>query len=352
MQAHLPDDDPLMDDLARHSSLVSDAMRRVLDAQSEPREFYGMMRYHLGWVDERLRPIAAPGGKGLRASLLLLVNAALGGDEATAVPLAAAIELLHNFSLVHDDIEDGGTMRRHRAALWSIWGAPLGINAGDGLFSIAHLALFGSSLRQSEPGRFIEVLHRFEHTVLHLCEGQHMDMTFEGMTEVSVDEYVRMIAGKSAALIASAAWIGARAVPTADDDTAEVAGRFGQELGLAFQMQDDILGIWGDEAVTGKSTVSDIASRKKTLPVLLAMAHARGRARERLRELYSRRGDGEVAECEILTILDGTDARVRANEYLQRHVDAAMQALDDLRLPPVAEQRLRRFAGLFVNRSA
>src|SRR5205823_9680425 len=114
--------------LARYAALVDAQMQHVLAAFTEPRGFYGMMRYHLGWVDERLQPVAAAHGKGLRAALLLLVNNAFGGDEATALPLAAAIELLHNFSLVHDDVEDGGALRRHRPTLWSLWGAPLSIN--------------------------------------------------------------------------------------------------------------------------------------------------------------------------------------------------------------------------------
>src|SRR2546422_454311 len=118
--------------LARYAALVDAQMRHVLAAYTEPHGFYGVMRYHLGWVDERLEPVAAVHGKGLRAALLLLVNGALGGDEATALPLAAAIELLHNFSLVHDDVEDGSAMRRHRPTLWSLWGAPLSIHPGGG----------------------------------------------------------------------------------------------------------------------------------------------------------------------------------------------------------------------------
>src|SRR5918912_3567163 len=120
--------DPLGADLARYAALVDAQTRHVLAAYTEPRGFYGMMRYHLGWVDERLQPVAAAQGKGLRAALLLLVNDGFGGDEAAALPLAAAVELLHNFSLVHDDVEDQGAMRHHRPTLWSRWGAPLSIN--------------------------------------------------------------------------------------------------------------------------------------------------------------------------------------------------------------------------------
>jgi geranylgeranyl diphosphate synthase type I len=337
--------------LARYAALVDTQMRHTLAAYTEPRGFYGMMRYHLGWVDERLEPVAAARGKGLRAALLLLVNGALGGDEATALPLAAAIELLHNFSLVHDDVEDRGALRHHRPTLWARWGAPLSINVGDGLFALAHLALLDSPLCRAAPERFIGIVRQFEETTLRLCEGQHLDMTFESRDEVSVAEYLHMIAAKTAALIAAAAWIGARAA-NATQQQVQAAHDFGRELGLAFQMQDDILGIWGDEALTGKSAASDIAARKKTLPVLLAMTCAERAARHRLRTLYAQRNGDEASLQAIMAALDGTRARDLTAEYLRRHWDAAMAALERIGLAPEAQDRLRAFARLFVDRSA
>jgi geranylgeranyl diphosphate synthase, type I len=337
--------------LARYAALVDTQMRHVLAAYTEPHGFYGMMRYHLGWVDERLEPVAAARGKGLRAALLLLVNGALGGDEATALPLAAAVELLHNFSLVHDDVEDRGALRHHRPTLWALWGAPLSINAGDGLFALAHLALLDSPLCRAAPDRFIGILRQFEETTLRLCEGQHLDMTFESLDDVSVDEYLHMIAAKTAALIAAAGWIGARAA-NATQQQVQAAHDFGRELGLAFQMQDDILGIWGDEALTGKSAASDIAARKKTLPVLLAMTCADRARRDRLRTLYAQRNGDDAGPQAIMAALDGTRARDRTDEYLRRYWDAAMAALERIGLPPEAQERLRAFARLFVDRSA
>src|ERR671930_56144 len=272
--------------LARYTALGDTQMRHTLAAYTEPRGFYGMMRYHLGWVDERLEPVAAAPGQGPR----------------TALPLAAAVELLHNFSLVHDDVEDRGALRHHRPPLWARWGAPLSINAGDGLFALAHLALLGSPLCRAAPDRFIGIVRQFEETTLRLCEGQHLDMTFESVDDVSVDEYLHMIAGKTAALIAAAAWIGARAA-NATQQQVQAAHDFGRELGLAFQMQDDILGIWGDEALTGKSAASDIAARKKTLPVLLAMTCADHAARDRLRTLYAQRNGDDAGPQAIMAAL-------------------------------------------------
>jgi geranylgeranyl diphosphate synthase type I len=276
------------------------------------------------------------------------MNEACGGAEPEATPLAAAVELLHNFSLVHDDIEDGSDTRRHRPTAWSLWGAPLTINMGDGMHALAHLALHQSSLRRSAPARFVEITQGFAQAALRLCEGQHLDMSFEQAPQVTVEQYLCMIGGKSATLIAAAAWMGAYAAGTAIEQ-AQYARRFGFELGMAFQMQDDILGIWGNEAVTGKSAVSDIASRKKTLPILLAMADPR--EGERLRALYSPAADA-VETQEILAILDRTGAREQTAAFLRRHRDAGLEALRQMDLPTAMYEHLLSVARLFVDRAS
>jgi geranylgeranyl diphosphate synthase type I len=361
-------DDTLAETLARHHELVRREIEAVLGAHEphEPREprgadegsdqYYGIMRYHLGLASADLKPMAAPVGKGLRGALLLLVARAFDGDARDVAPLAAAVELLHNFSLVHDDIEDGSATRRHRATVWSIWGAPIGINAGDGLYALAHLALYRSPLRDSNSRALIDVARTFEEAALHLAEGQHRDMTLQaaGVSDVSVDDYLRMIDGKTATLIAAAASIGARAAGAGATQVGR-AGRFGRELGLAFQMQDDILGIWGDERVTGKSAVSDIATRKKTLPVLLALAHAAPDDRARLRALYARPGDSaaDAADtADILALLDRAGARDVARDYLRRHREAALQVLAEMDLPDAASAPLRAFERRFAERTA
>lgn len=337
--------------LERFADLTGDALGRLLDRFTNVPEFYGMMRYHVGWVDERFQPVSATRGKGLRAAFLMLVNEAIGGDESAAVPLAVAVELLHNFSLVHDDIEDGSTLRRHRATMWSIWGAPLSINVGDGLYAAAHLAMLESPLRTKAPEQFIDIIEVFEHTALRLCEGQHDDMTLERSADASVDDYIRMISGKTAALIGCCASIGARCAGATPDQTA-AAARFGRDLGLAFQIQDDILGIWGDEAVTGKSASSDIASRKKSLPVVLAMTRAEAGMRDHLHTLYSSRDHAEDDAGAALAILNASGARALSARYLHRYRSSALAALRDMRLDPEPEGLLRQFAELFIDRSA
>jgi len=343
--------------LGNHADLVSTAMHRVLARyDSTPTNgFYDLVRYHLGLLDADLRPTGGrPGGKGLRASLVMLLAEMFGGEAALedAAPLAAAVELLHNFSLLHDDIEDGSATRRHRPTVWSLWGAPLAINAGDGLYALAHIALLDAPLRRSAPATFIDVLEHFENVTLRLCEGQHLDMGLEDrdVAEVSVETYLTMIDGKSASLIGSSSWMGAVA-GGASAAQADLAYRWGVQIGMAFQMQDDVLGIWGDEGVTGKSAASDIASRKKTLPVLLALEHAPAAEGETLRDLYrTPRADGR--DDAILALLDRVGARSLTRAYLTRYQDDAAQALTALDLSPHAYALLARFAQRFIDRPA
>lgn len=228
---------------------------------------YGMMRYHLGWADEALRPQVAPSGKRLRPILCLLACAEMGGDPSQALPAAAAIELLHNFSLIHDDVEDGDELRRHRPTVWRLWGVPLAINAGDGMFALAYAAVQRLSGRGVPAAAVLAVLDRFTQTCLALTEGQYLDISFEGRAHVSVAEYMRMIQGKTAALVGAATAIGGLLGGASAEQEGDLL-QFGEATGLAFQIQDDILGIWGDPAVTGKAAGNDILRRKKSLPMV------------------------------------------------------------------------------------
>ena len=239
---------------------------------SEPAARFGaMLEYHLGWRGPDLQPLErpAPAGKRLRPALALLVCEAACGAIEPARDAAVAVELIHNFSLVHDDIQDHSALRRHRPTLWSLWGMPQGINAGDALFALAQITLLraGTALAAQQTAE----LNR---TALLLAEGQFLDIALQqGDTPATLEAYETMIARKTGVLFACACRLGAMAAeaPSAAQDA---YAAYGMALGLAFQEQDDLLGIWGAAAETGKPQAADIVERKRGLPAAIALGQA------------------------------------------------------------------------------
>jgi geranylgeranyl diphosphate synthase, type I len=247
--------------------------------QPNTQPFHEMLTYHMGWTGESAGPDAT--GKRIRPLMVLLCTAASGGDWKKALPAAAAIELVHNFSLVHDDIQDNSPKRRGRDTAWTKWGAPLAINVGDALFVLSNQAII--DLKEDHPAETVvkaaDILHN---TCLELTRGQFLDMSYEKRTDLTTDDYWPMIAGKTAALLSACCHLGAL-LGGADEEKQDSYRSFGQYLGLAFQVQDDVLGIWGNEAVTGKSAASDLVEGKNSLPVLAGLS-ANGEFAERWRK--------------------------------------------------------------------
>src|SRR4051795_2794353 len=271
---------PLLEAAALIADTEAEILRVVGDGDPTTTGVYEMIRYHLG-----LDRADAPAGKRMRPLLGLLAYASIAGDYRRALPGAAAVELGHNFSLVHDDIEDGDRERHHRPTVWALHGIPQAINTGDMLFSLSRMALHRLSDLGFSDAKVLRLMRLYDETCVALCEGQFIDIrTSESDQMMSVDLYFDMIGRKTAALIAAS--IEAGALLASDDD--EVIARyrgFGWALGLAFQLNDDLLGIWGPEQTTGK-VPSDVVHRKKTLPVIYAFEHAGPEDRERLTALY------------------------------------------------------------------
>lgn len=311
-----------------------------------------MMRYHMGWLDEGLQPSASGHGKRIRPVLCLLACEASGGDFHIALPAAAAVELLHNFTLIHDDIEDASTHRRHRHTVWKLWGVPQAINAGDGMFAVAHLALLEIAKSPLFPRVVVDLLQVFERTILKVCEGQFLDLSYEARLDVTVDEYIGMIECKTAALIECAMRMGAMTAP----EGALTAGHLaeaGRLLGLAFQAKDDELGVWGEEQATGKPSGGDIHQRKKGLPVVYAFEKAEGDEKARLLDIYSQDkvSPGDVGE--VISILDRLGARAYCLETARSYYRQAVDELDKGRRleGSTAHDKLRLIAESLVERS-
>lgn len=287
-------------------------------------EFYGMQEYHLGWRNRDLQTEYADPGKLLRPIMTLLAAQIVGGDIRHALPLAAGIQLLHDFSLIHDDIQDNSDLRRGRQTLWSIWGMAQGINAGDGMFVLAHMAIQRMNDNGVPAERVLDILRRFDRAILQICEGQHLDMKFEGDCLISQSAYIAMVTRKTAVLVSSCGELGALAGGGSDID-AQALAEFGLHLGIAFQMQDDILGIWGDPAVTGKPLAADLARRKLSLPVIHALAHESEDGV--LHQLYATPAGDDRLIGVAIEALNQSGAEQAVAELVERHYQRAYAAL-------------------------
>jgi geranylgeranyl diphosphate synthase, type I len=342
---------------AEFSEMIADVeseMRSVLDERSgtTARPLYEMLAYHLG-LDDR----DGPRGKRLRPLLGLLAYQSLAGRHRTALPGAAAVELGHNFSLVHDDIEDGDRERRHRPTLWAIWGIPAAINAGDALFALSRLALYRLIEEDGiSEQKILELMRVYDETCLALCEGQFLDISFESRTDVTVEQYFEMIGKKTAALIGASVQAGA-ILASEDPAVIEAYRRFGFDIGVAFQMADDVKGTFWATAESGKPAAGDLRKRKKTLPIVRALTHADEPDRSRLREIYrpvlratdargGQEGDdaplSEEQVADVLAILDRCGARAYAEGQARRYRDLALNDIASLPIPEAVRVGLQR----------
>jgi geranylgeranyl diphosphate synthase, type I len=312
----------------------------------QPATLNTMLLYHLGFADASGASARISAGKRVRPMLVLLGCQACGGTPEQALPAAAGVELLHNFSLIHDDIEDGDELRRGRPTLWKQWGVPQAINSGDTMFAMAHLALMRCAARGVAPDRVLRALQVFGETNVHLTVGQHLDIGFENRGEVSVADYMTMIAGKTGALIKAAVEIGA-ILGGGNEGQINALAEFGRCLGLSFQLQDDVLGIWGDPAKTGKAG-SDLVHRKKTLPVIFAAERDPAvRARYFGAETVT-----ETDAAELRERITAAGGRAHAEAAAEAAYARGMEALASLLPAGPAAQALDTLARSLLGRTA
>jgi geranylgeranyl diphosphate synthase type I len=256
--------------LNRYLAAIEIELQQALlpSVNNENHLLHDMLTYHLGWQDKNDNNKTS--GKRIRPLLTLLTCSTAGGDWQRALPAAAAVELVHNFSLIHDDIEDNSALRRGRPTVWKKWGIPQAINAGDAMFTLAHLHSIQLAHLIS-PSVAVKAVEILQNACLQLTQGQYLDLEFEQRDNVTIDDYWSMVEGKTAALISASTELGALS-SECDENVRYAYKKFGRLLGLAFQVQDDFLGIWGIPSITGKSAQSDLLTRKKTLPVIFGLS--------------------------------------------------------------------------------
>jgi geranylgeranyl diphosphate synthase type I len=321
-------------------------LKKVID--SCPSALGNMLRYHMGWQDEQGHPCSKESGKFIRSTLCLLSCQAVGGDTSQVTPAAAAVELIHNFSLIHDDIEDASDERHHRPTVWKLWGQSQAINAGDAMFTLAYLAL----LRLKEKGiadeKIADSTKMLSLACLELCEGQYLDVEYENRLDITIEDFLGMAGQKTAALFAVSTSLGAY-LGSQDDRLVNFFHLFGKELGIAYQICDDVLGIWGTEENVGKST-GDISQRKKTLPVVYGLQNSEGEARRRLEELYSQKSIEGEDITEVTKILDRLGARDYAENLAEQHYYKALAHLEATGLDASKQAPLKETACFLLKR--
>ncbi|MFB7719820.1 polyprenyl synthetase family protein [Nocardia sp. NPDC056100] len=331
--------------LAQTRALVEPAHRAAVDRLS------GSMRhiagYHAGWWDADGAP-CAESGKSVRPALALAAARAISGRHGdmrtrAAIPAAVAVELVHDFSLLHDDVMDHDLTRRHRPSAWAVFGVGQAILTGDALQALSIEVL--SELPCPNPP--VRVLIS---TMLELCAGQSADIGFENRTDVTLDECMTMAAGKTAALLGCACELGALAAGATPQQAAQLRA-FGRHLGTAFQLVDDLLGIWGDPRATGKPVGSDLRSHKKSLPVMAALSSGTA-AGDQLGRLYHRDEPvDDPAVAHFTELIERAGARRWASTEAEREIASAMTCLARLGASPADTHDLRLLADLITHRN-
>jgi geranylgeranyl diphosphate synthase type I len=337
----------LPESLTSYHDAVRIELEKVIN--DAPSVLCNMLRYHMGWQDEHGHPCSRESGKFIRPTFCLLSCQAVGGDTSQILPAAAAVELIHNFSLIHDDIEDVSYERHHRPTVWRLWGQSQAINAGDAMFTLAYLAL----LRLKENGiadeKIVGSTELLSQACLELCEGQYLDVEYENRLDITIEDYLDMATKKTAALIAAATSLGAY-LGSGGSKLRDSFRLFGEALGMAYQIRDDILGIWGTEESTGKSA-SDISQRKKTLPVVYGLQNSKGEAREMLEKLYSEKSiEGEDITM-VMKILDQLGARDYTENLAGQYYHKALIQLEATGLDAARQAPLNKIACFLLERA-
>lgn len=304
-----------------------------LQTPEEPELLYAPIIYAMSGGGKRLRPV-----------LLLLTVDAFGGNVDDAVPAALAVEVFHNFTLLHDDIMDNASMRRGKPSVYAKWGGNVALLSGDTMLILAY-----KQLSRINPEYLQRVLNIFSDMAAEVCEGQQYDMDFETQDYVSAEEYIAMIERKTSALLSGSAMIGATLAGASDDDIRKIY-RFATELGLAFQLQDDMLDSYGDDSL-GKKIGGDILEGKKTFLMIEALHRAKGEEREALATTHLNNALSDAEKiAKVKAIYDKHDVKRYTEQQIELRFDRALSALDTLSIASERTQHLAEFARNLMGR--
>ena len=343
----------------RYRPAIQSAVSDHLNRYESP--MHATHRYFMGWEDESGMPVSGATGKWLRPTLTLLAAEASGGNLARALPIAIALEFVHSFSLIHDDLEDRDEYRHHRPTVWKVWGDATAIISGNAMLKVAD----ASATASAEAGVSLEISLGLQRELvgayLTMMEGQFLDLKFESERDVTIDQYFDMIARKTGALITAAVVLG---VGTSENsrtgsDMNSVAG-LGAELGRLFQVRDDALGIWGGLS-TGKPVGTDIARRKKSLPAIHALNNASGPAKSLLDDIYQSSDSQAQAEpsnldesqiLDVLEIMESVNTRLYCQSVCERHWSRAESILATIDMPTRYRQDFEEIGSFLINRES
>ncbi|MEU9132705.1 polyprenyl synthetase family protein [Kitasatospora sp. NPDC048540] len=326
------------------------ALREAIGTLTPPLDV--IAGYHLGWNDLCGNATSDHGGKAVRPALTLLGTLAAGADAHLGVPGAVAVDLIHNFSLLHDDFMDGDELRRDRPTAWTVFGAAQAVLTGDALLALATRVIVQAPSCGATSRDTARALERLASANYQLVNGQARDLAYEQRDVISLQECLQMEDGKTGALLACACSIGA-VLAGADDATADALDRFGHHLGLAFQAVDDLLGIWGDPAVTGKPRWNDLIRRKKSLPVCAALNDAGAASRQLAHRLAGGHGDadGEQRLASLAALIETAGGRAWAESEARRQHRSALAALDEIAAPEPVRRHFTALADFVVQRT-
>ena len=326
--------------IQRGAASVEETLRGLLAQHNLP--LYNLMEYQLGWRDDQGLPLDLPVPQSrLHAGLCLLACQAADGDSAKALPSAAAVELIHHFSQLHQDIQDGSQHRANRSTVWWIWGPAQAINAGDGLHALARMAIIELGEQRRPAEDTLEALHTLDTASLRMCEGLHQDLVFRERLDITTDAYIRMARDRTGSLIGAALELGAAA--GSDATTAQALRGFGEQLGVALQIQEDIQMLWGTP-LSGVPLGTDILNKKKSYPVVNALGQAPVAQKRELGTLLFQRVLEPPDVEKVTAILEALDARAQAQDAARRILSEAVSQLDGANLNAAGRTELEETA--------